>query len=85
MRMDAMTAMGIMIGGYGIGYGVAALNPFTVQVAQGVAGLAPTSGWGSAGPVRPVRGDRRAPRLGYARRVQADPSKSLMAGIEPSA
>ena len=43
MRMDAMTAMGIMIGGYGIGYGVAALNPFTVQIAQGVAGLAPRS------------------------------------------
>jgi uncharacterized ion transporter superfamily protein YfcC len=32
--------------GYGIGYGVAALNPFTVMVAQEVAQLKPTSGVG---------------------------------------
>jgi uncharacterized ion transporter superfamily protein YfcC len=30
--------------GYGIGYGVAALNPFTVMVAQEIAQLKPTSG-----------------------------------------
>jgi uncharacterized ion transporter superfamily protein YfcC len=84
MRMDAMTAMGIMIGGYGIGYGVAALNPFTVQVAQGVAGLPPTSGWA-------FRLALFVPFLAigihhvwaYARRVQADPARSLMAGIAP--
>jgi uncharacterized ion transporter superfamily protein YfcC len=84
MRMDVMTAIGIIVVGYGIGYGVAVLNPFTVQVAQGVAGLELTSG----------RGYRLALFLpfvaigihhvySYARRVAADPSSSLMAGIEP--
>jgi uncharacterized ion transporter superfamily protein YfcC len=83
MRMDAMVAMGILIGGYGIGYGVAALNPFTVQVAQGVAGVAPTSGIG-------FRLALFLPFLAigihhvwrYAQRVKADPSTSLMVGVE---
>ena len=83
MRMDAMVAMGILIGGYGIGYGVAALNPFTVQVAQGVAGVAPTSGIG-------YRLALFLPFLAigihhvwrYASRVAADPAQSLMAGVE---
>jgi uncharacterized ion transporter superfamily protein YfcC len=83
MRMDAMTAMGIMIGGYGIGYGVAALNPFTVQVAQGVAGLAPTSGWAfRLALFVPFVAIGVHHVWSYARRVQADPSASLMAGIE---
>jgi uncharacterized ion transporter superfamily protein YfcC len=85
MRMDAMTAMGIMIGGYGIGYGVAALNPFTVQVAQGVAGLAPTSGWAfRLALFVPFVAIGVHHVWSYARRVQADPSASLMAGIEPA-
>lgn len=85
MRMDAMTAMGIMIGGYGIGYGVAVLNPFTVQVAQGVAGLAPTSGWGfRLALFVPFVAIGVHHVWSYARRVQADPSASLMAGIAPA-
>jgi len=44
MRLDAMAAVGILIVGYGIGYGAAAVNPFTVMVAQEIAGLAPGSG-----------------------------------------
>lgn len=44
MRLDAMAAVGILIVGYGIGYGAAAMNPFTVLVAQDIAGLAPGSG-----------------------------------------
>jgi uncharacterized ion transporter superfamily protein YfcC len=83
MRMDAITAMGIMVGGYGIGYGVALLNPFTLIPAQGVAGLEPASG-------ALYRALLFVPFVAigihhvwsYARRVQADPSKSLMAGIE---
>lgn len=82
MRMDAMVAMGILIGGYCIGYGVAALNPFTVQVAQGVAGVAPTSGIG-------YRLALFLPFLAigvhhvwrYAKRIEADPSQSLMVGV----
>jgi uncharacterized ion transporter superfamily protein YfcC len=46
MGLDKVTAIGIMVVGYGIGYGVAAFNPFTVIVAQNIAGLSPTSGMG---------------------------------------
>jgi uncharacterized ion transporter superfamily protein YfcC len=84
MRMDSITAMGIMIGGYGIGYGVAALNPFTVQVAQGVAGLAPTSGIGfRLALFLPFVAIGVHHVYSYAMRVAADPSKSLMVGIAP--
>jgi uncharacterized ion transporter superfamily protein YfcC len=83
MRMDAVAAMGIMICGYGIGYGVAVLNPFTVLVAQQVAGLPPASGMG-------FRLALFVPFLAigvhhvwrYARRVQADPASSLVHGVE---
>ena len=81
---DAVTAVGIMTVGYGIGYGAAALNPFTVLIAQDVAGLQPTSGW----PMRvallliflPI-GIHHV--WSYARRVKADPSRSLVADVAP--
>ncbi|MFT5838076.1 MAG: putative ion transporter superfamily protein YfcC [Flavobacteriales bacterium] len=38
MRLDAMTAVGMVVTGYGIGYGVSAFNPFTVIVGQQVTG-----------------------------------------------
>jgi uncharacterized ion transporter superfamily protein YfcC len=41
---DRLTAVGILCVGYSVGYGCAALNPFTVLIAQDVAGLPPTSG-----------------------------------------
>jgi uncharacterized ion transporter superfamily protein YfcC len=44
LGMDALTGVGIMVVGYGIGYGVAAINPFTLLLAQDVAGLQPVSG-----------------------------------------
>jgi uncharacterized ion transporter superfamily protein YfcC len=44
LNLDRITAIGVMVVGYGIGYGVAALNPFTVMVAQEIAQLKPTSG-----------------------------------------
>jgi uncharacterized ion transporter superfamily protein YfcC len=83
MRMDAMTAIGIMVAGYGIGYGVAVLNPYTVIVAQGIAEVPPTSGLA-------YRLVLFVPFLAigihhvwaYSRRVKADPSASLMAGID---
>ena len=84
MKMDTMTAVGIIIAGYGIGYGAAAFNQYTVVVAQDVAGVDTYSGWG-------VRLALLLPFVmigahhvySYARRVQLDPSTSLMAGIEP--
>lgn len=80
MRMDAVTAVGIMVCGYGIGYGVAPLNPFTVMVAQDVSGLAPGSGWQLRVAIFVpflLIGIHHV--LRYAQRVQADPSASLVA------
>lgn len=78
VRMDAVSAVGIMVVGYGIGYGVAAINPFTVVVAQQIAGLPPTSGIG-------YRLALTLPFLAigfhhvyrYTRRVEQDPAASL--------
>jgi uncharacterized ion transporter superfamily protein YfcC len=44
LRLDAVAALGVVAVGYAVGYGAAALNPFTVLVAQNVAGLQPGSG-----------------------------------------
>jgi len=79
MRMDPMTAVAMIICGYGVGYGVAAFNPYTVVVAQGVAELPTYSGW-------PVRLGLLLPFgliavhhvWSYADRVRRDPSASLV-------
>jgi len=79
MRMDPMTAVGMIICGYGVGYGVAAFNPYTVVVAQGVAELPTYSGW-------PVRLGLLLPFgliavhhvWSYAERVRRDPRASVV-------
>ena len=38
LGFDAVTAIGVLCVGYGVGYGCAAMNPFTLLIAQGVAG-----------------------------------------------
>jgi uncharacterized ion transporter superfamily protein YfcC len=82
MGMDAMAAIGIMVVGYGIGYGVAVLNPYTVIVAQGIAGLPPASGMAfRLALFVPFAAIGMHHVWRYARRVQADPSSSLMAGV----
>ncbi len=84
LGFDAMTAIGILCIGYGIGYGVATVNPFTVLIAQNVAGLTPTSGWGFRIAISVVFlavGFQHV--WSYARRVKADPSTSLVADVEP--
>lgn len=83
MNMDTMTAIGIVVAGYGIGYGAAAFNQYTVVVAQGIAGLPTYSGM-------EVRLAIMVPFVligahhvwSYAKKVQLDPTKSLMAGID---
>jgi len=83
MRMDTITAIGIMVGGYCIGYGVAALNPFTVVIAQGIAGLKPTSGlWYRLLLFVPFLAIGVHHVWSYARTIRNDPSRSLMLGIE---
>jgi uncharacterized ion transporter superfamily protein YfcC len=82
MRMDAMTAIGIMVAGYGIGYGVAVLNPYTVIVAQDIAGLPPVSGlWFRLALFLPFVAIGVHHVWAYSKRVQADPTASLMHGV----
>ncbi len=84
LGFDAMTAIGILCVGYGIGYGVATINPFTVLIAQDVAGLTPTSGWGYRLAISVVFlavGFQHV--WSYARKVKANPAASLVADIEP--
>ena len=82
MRMDTVTAIGIMVVGYGIGYGVAVINPFTLLIAQDIAELQPGSGMGYRLLLWiPFFAVGFHHVWSYARRVQADPSKSLVADI----
>ena len=82
MRLDVVAAIGIMVVGYCIGYGAALTNPFTVVIAQSIAELQPISGWA----YRAVwfvpfvlLGVHHVWR--YAKRVQLDPSQSLVADV----
>ena len=80
---DRMTAIGIIMVGYGAGYGPAIINPFTTLIAQDIAGLEPASGlwyrlicffiFVSIG-IHHV--------WSYAKKVKADPAASLVADIE---
>jgi uncharacterized ion transporter superfamily protein YfcC len=82
MRMDTVAAVGIMVVGYGIGYGTAVMNPFTVLVAQEVAGVTPVSGlWYRAVLFLPFFALGFWHVLRYARRVRANPANSLVAAI----
>lgn len=82
MKLDAMTAVGMVVVGYGIGYGVSAFSPFTVMVAQNVAGIPLYSGI-------EVRLAIFIPFVligfhhvwSYAKMVQSDPSRSLTASL----
>ena len=79
LRLDTLAAVSTMIIGYGIGYGAAAINPFTVMVAQNVAGLEPGSGmWLRLVIFLPflLIGFHHVYR--YALRVQADPTASYV-------
>jgi uncharacterized ion transporter superfamily protein YfcC len=84
LGFDAMVGVGMLCIGYGIGFGIAVLNPFTVLVAQDVAGITPVSGLGYrlvlTGVFLPV-GIHHV--WSYARRVRANPASSLVADVAP--
>jgi uncharacterized ion transporter superfamily protein YfcC len=79
---DAVVGVAVVTIGYGVGFGVATLNPFTVLIAQEIAGVPP----GSALWYRLVLTAAFVP-LGvhhvwrYAAQVKRDPSRSLVAGL----
>ncbi|HUF65271.1 MAG TPA: TIGR00366 family protein [Gemmatimonadaceae bacterium] len=83
---DAVTGVAIVAIGYSVGYGVATINPFTVLIAQDIAGLRPASGLGVRLALTAVfvpLGMHHVWR--YARRVRSDPSSSFVADITPPA
>ena len=83
MRMDTMTAVGMIIAGYGIGYGAAAFNQYTVIVAQDIANIQTYSGWGvRLGLLIPFVMIGAHHVWSYARRVQSDPAASLTKGTD---
>ena len=83
LRLDAVVAVGIVYAGAGVGYACAALNPFTVLIAQDVAGVPLTSGqpvrWGLLLVCAAV-GTHHV--LRYAARVRRDPGSSLVADVD---
>lgn len=81
---DTVTAVGIMTVGYAIGYGTALINPFTVLIAQDVAGLQPASGlWFRLALTFVFLPVGIHHVWSYAKKVGADPSKSLVADVDP--
>jgi uncharacterized ion transporter superfamily protein YfcC len=86
LGFDTVTAIGVLCVGYSVGYGAALINPFTVLIAQEVAELPPSSGIGFRFVLLGlflVVGIHHV--WAYARRVKADPERSVVAGIEPPA
>jgi uncharacterized ion transporter superfamily protein YfcC len=86
LKLDAIVAVGTMVIGYGVGYGCAVLNPFTVFAAQDIAGLQPGSGlWFRLlmGPPMILIGFHHL--WSYAKKIQADPTQSLLYGFSTTA
>jgi uncharacterized ion transporter superfamily protein YfcC len=86
LGFDAVTAVGILCVGYAVGYGAAIINPFTVFIAQDIAGLPQGSGMGYRlilSVVFLAVGFDHVWR--YARRVKADPSRSLVHDVASEA
>ena len=83
LRMDAITAIGTLVVGYGIGYGVAFMNPFTLVIAQEISGLQPLSGmWFRLAIALPFLGIGYHHVWSYAKKVRANPEHSYMSGVE---
>ena len=83
LKLDAVVAVGIIYVGAGVGYACAALNPFTVLIAQDIAGLELASGqmvrWGLLLVCLAVGVQHL---LRYAARVRRDPGRSLVADVD---
>lgn len=82
MRLDSMTAVGMTIAGYGVGYGVSAFNPFTVLIAQDIAGIPLYSGvWLRLVIFVPFVLIGFHHVWSYAKKVKADPANSMVADL----
>ncbi|MCH8538907.1 MAG: YfcC family protein, partial [Alkalimonas sp.] len=82
MRLDSMTAVGMTVAGYGVGYGVSATNPFTVLIAQNIAEVPLYSGWWlRVALILPFCIIAYHHVWKYAQKVIADPQYSLVADL----
>ncbi|MCU0663399.1 MAG: AbgT family transporter [Myxococcota bacterium] len=76
---DSIVGISLSFVAAGVGFAAAFLNPFTLQIAQGIAGLEPVSGWGyrlilwAAATAMTI-----VWVMLYARRIQKHPEKSPM-------
>ncbi len=85
MKLDAIVAMGMIWVPYGIGWACAGTNPFGLVIAQDIAGVPITSGLATRWVLFFVFlavGFQHV--YAYARKIQKDPSKSLVADIDYS-
>ncbi len=79
---DRITAVGIIMVGYAVGYGAALINPFTVLLAQDVAGLQPASGlWYRMALMVVFLPIGIHHVWSYAKKVGRDPAASLVADV----
>lgn len=85
LKMDAVVAVGILYIGAGIGYACAAWNPFTVVIAQNIAGLQIYSGQGVRCLLLLVcTGVGVHHLMSYVRQVQHNPGNSFVKDIDYS-
>jgi len=85
MKLDSIVAMGMIWVPYGIGWACAGTNPFGVVIAQGIAGVPITSGLGTRWVLLIIFlavGFQHV--YAYARKIQKDPSASLVADVDYS-
>jgi len=85
LKMDAIVALSIVYVGYGVGYGVAALNPFTVMIAKDIAGQDPSFGFWQRWLLLAILlaiGVHHV--LRYAKKIEEDPTASLVYDVDYS-
>ncbi len=76
---DSIVGVSLTFLAAGVGFAGAFLNPFTLQIAQGLAGIQPVSGWGYRVIVWAIStGATIAWVMVYGARIKKDPTRSPM-------
>jgi uncharacterized ion transporter superfamily protein YfcC len=83
LKMDAIVALAIVYVGYGVGYGVASLNPFTIMIAKDISGQDPSIGFWQRWALLAILlviGVHHV--LRYAKKIEKDPTASLVYDVD---